>query len=507
MTMSNIIDIHQDVFELLELERLQNPNLHYKPRQRNNFDRLSKGYWFIGDDKYLMVGFSEGGDQHEKVHNIGFVVLESEVSYLELSAQDNKDDAVFLENIATKLGMHQMGKKNKWQKYYIDDDYKKSLHYFIVNDLPIINSAIFASTNNTKIQPISEEDFQGYFNNVYSYMTSSNPSIEKVARICWNTNGWKSPSGKQGKSKNKNAYENEMGYGHEEWLFDPSREINGYHYSFLQQMNKTKVHLGQVYTIHLYTFNTSGTKCYIGKIKNVECITDDESKSARLVYRKNNWFKEMSYEINAALGYKALARFSTNFNIKFKLSDIELEDELLEIDKTDPNTKASYYVLMNKKTDFIFSSVDENIQGKSNVKSTAKRNRTVNASLEFDPLHDKMQNKIVQLLKEDSAYDSQKVYSEHNRVDIKAETTNGDWHFFELKTANVKLSIRQALGQLLEYTHYPNKNLAQKMYVVSYYKPTGEDIQYLEYIRELYKINVWYKYFDFSSNTLSIAEY
>lgn len=35
--------------------------------------------------------------------------------------------------------------------------------------------------------------------------------MEKIARICWNTNDWKYPSGIEGKSKNKHSYEKIMG--------------------------------------------------------------------------------------------------------------------------------------------------------------------------------------------------------------------------------------------------------------------------------------------------------
>ena len=63
---------------------------------------------------------------------------------------------------------------------------------------------------------------------------------EKVARICWNTNNWQFPSGKAGKvsSDKSAAYETKTGYGHEEWLFDISKLINGYHYGHLQAIGQ-----------------------------------------------------------------------------------------------------------------------------------------------------------------------------------------------------------------------------------------------------------------------------
>lgn len=40
--------------------------------------------------------------------------------------------------------------------------------------------------------------------------------------------------------------------------------------------------------------------------------------------------------------------------------------------------------------------------------------------------------------------------------------------FFELKTAKtVKAAIREAMGQLLEYNHYPNNNKADKLIIVN----------------------------------------
>ena len=47
--------------------------------------------------------------------------------------------------------------------------------------------------------------------------------MEKIARICWNTNNWERPSGSYGKSTVESSYENFSGYGYEEWLLDNSK--------------------------------------------------------------------------------------------------------------------------------------------------------------------------------------------------------------------------------------------------------------------------------------------
>ena len=127
--------------------------------------------------------------------------------------------------------------------------------------------------------------------------------MEKVARICWNTRDWKRPSGSEGKSRGKGAYENIVGFGHEEWLLDDSKLIDGYHYSFLQPINtKSKKYVGQTFDIHLFTFNPIHMKEYVGCIHNVECISPEQAKQAYKYYQKCGWVKEMKDDVIYAGG-------------------------------------------------------------------------------------------------------------------------------------------------------------------------------------------------------------
>ena len=67
----------------------------------------------------------------------------------------------------------------------------------------------------------------------------------------------------------------------------------------------------------------------------------------------------------------------------------------------------------------------------------------------------------------------------------------------------VKAAIREAIGQLLEYNHYPNTSKADKLIIVTKYEPEPEDIQYLTGLRLIYKIPVYYQYFDMEKKELS----
>ncbi len=101
--------------------------------------------------------------------------------------------------------------------------------------------------------------------------------MAKIARLCWNTNEWRRPSGRKGKSKSNDAYENEMGFGHEEWLLDDSKIMpDGYHYGFLEPMKvKSDKHFGKVYDIYLFTISPNKQKDYSCSLINAIGVSSE----------------------------------------------------------------------------------------------------------------------------------------------------------------------------------------------------------------------------------------
>lgn len=79
--------------------------------------------------------------------------------------------------------------------------------------------------------------------------------------------------------------------------------------------------------------------------------------------------------------------------------------------------------------------------------------------------YNELSNEMVKYLRNIGYTD---VVTDTDFVDIQAIDLQGNKIYFELKIADaVKLAIRQALGQLLEYDHYPNKNNADKLIIVT----------------------------------------
>ena len=73
-------------------------------------------------------------------------------------------------------------------------------------------------------------------------------AIEKIARNLLEYQHWHRPSGSEGKSKTKQSYEKEQGFGHEEWLFDERMILkDGYLYGYLQALLESKCQTREVY--------------------------------------------------------------------------------------------------------------------------------------------------------------------------------------------------------------------------------------------------------------------
>lgn len=124
-----------------------------------------------------------------------------------------------------------------------------------------------------------------------------------------------------------------------------------------------------------------------------------------------------------------------------------------------------------------------------------------NTERTYIPKHNIMQNRIKTHLEETGTY--AEVLLESENVDIKALTKLGEWHFFEIKTSSPKKSIRQALGQILEYAHYSSHNKVKKLFIVGPDKMDVNEKQYIRQLRNLYNIPVWYLWYDLTTQHLN----
>lgn len=340
------------------------------------------------------------------------------------------------------------------------------------------------------------------------------PNEQKIARICWNSEGWQRPSGADGKSNNPDAYESQNGFGHEEWLLDTSKLIDGYHYAFVQAIGSHRdKYLGDTYDVSFYSINSdTKQRWWLGKIRNVRVVGALESKRVFDIYKTNGWHDEMIRQLErVGANVEAFKSFSTpeTFAVmKFKTDDMELLDEPLEFSHDDPAVTSDYYNLKNKERepelgklgDFTFVPGHNAKKGKGEGCSTYKKQ-----SEDLDLFHNRIQTALFEYLK--SIHGEANIGTEipsGRRTLVDAVVQHGkQYTFYEIKTSqSVRQCIRDALGQLLEYAYFGSPVSIKELIVVSPYKTTNDVTKYLATLREKYGLPISYRQFDMDGLTL-----
>ncbi|MFX0200218.1 MAG: hypothetical protein ACFFCW_29210 [Candidatus Hodarchaeota archaeon] len=356
---------------------------------------------------------------------------------------------------------------------------------------------------------------------VYKYVEGESTLVpgpsEKIARICWNDQNWQRPSGREGKSKDKSSFECRAGYGHEEWLFDTGKLIDGYHYSFLQQIgNNIDKYQGNIFDISFYTINSdTRERWWVGGIKNVVVISQRESDKAYAEYRKRGWLKEMKEQLkNVGADVSHFVKFDNFFNIKYKIEDLELLDSPLRFSSNDAAVRGTYYsTLLNKVSEPVLESP---LNGQINYKpgySEGKESKTVSygqRESEIDLFHNRMQGAIHKQL--EKSYGRENVGKNIDTgfgsfIDLVVKDKDS-FVFYELKTSNsIKNCIREALPQLMEYAFWPNQNRAKKLIIVSQNPITKRAQEYLSKLRKEFSLPIFYQRYNSESRVLEEQEY
>jgi hypothetical protein len=98
----------------------------------------------------------------------------------------------------------------------------------------------------------------------------------------------------------------------------------------------------------------------------------------------------------------------------------------------------------------------------------------------IEPLHAKLQAKFVDFLKKQNIL----IKEDDKYIDVQYTTTQNETYFCEIKpTENIetKYAIRIAIGQLLEYQHFHNKNA--KLEIVLSSQPRKKEIEFLKSLK------------------------
>jgi hypothetical protein len=90
------------------------------------------------------------------------------------------------------------------------------------------------------------------------------------------------------------------------------------------------------------------------------------------------------------------------------------------------------------------------------------------------------------------------VYSRGLSIDLVVKRGEDFW-FYEIKTSSTaRACIRQALGQIMEYSYWPGHQSATKLVIVGAVQATKEEVEYVDFLRETFGLPLEYQAFDSS---------
>lgn len=335
---------------------------------------------------------------------------------------------------------------------------------------------------------------------------------DKICRICWNTNSWRCPGGDAAKLET-DSFVHENGFGHEEWLFNYEWVLDGYMYGFLQPIGKhLETYAGDTCDILLYTFPPDSPPLWVGAIRHVEVLGNVEIEEVKQRFDSKGWMAQMREDVARVGGKVERVGHPTAayiVNVRFRRENVMPFDPMLPVaDAKAFGRKYHRYHPYDLKPEHA-SLLDAKFRGETAGvpdvsdprRSEHERTRAAQEGASYSPQHVRLQNRLLKYLQ--GQFEPHSVEYEENFVDL-AVRRPGHTTFYEIKLEKTaKRCIRVALGQLLEYAHYPNAANAQELIVVGDVAPRDEDRDYLEMLRQTYGLPVWYAAFDWESETLS----
>lgn len=418
--------------------------------------------------------------------------------------------------------------------YYARKDYQrefKSVREISGNLFQAENFIFIGKYFNKPIDEIGEDDIRtmiatfDYLMPLYEKVQFDQFALEKrVARICWNDKEWKEPSGRAGKSTASGTHEYIHGYGHEEWIFDLRKEIDGYCYGFLEPIRKhQETYAGRYFWVWLYTINSETSQRYwVGIINKIQVLNSAEANHIFKEYQKNKWDEEMEKQIIACgandSGFSNWSGLDI-INIKFQPKDLVLNEDNIEIPLSNPLVniprynftvyKDEFAVAEDSESPFVFEHSLSDDRGKDtiNQRLRTKVYQQSSKNIEITFLHKQISELLLKLLK--ARFGKDAVAREHpagygsHRIDMVVKNKN-EIIFYEIKTyPSLKSSIREAVGQLMEYCMWTHHKRADKLIIVSHLPITQAARKYFVHLRRVFPVPIFYQHFDLDTSSLS----
>jgi energy-coupling factor transporter ATP-binding protein EcfA2 len=142
---SDISEIHEDLFTYLTGRNEKDKSVRFTLRRSNMRQRLSKGYWFLGNENYLVVSFWSGFDYAHKTPNLYFRVLADSSCGFEIVCREDNEKIGLIDLLVEKSvipGLKPVGKNQFRSDFDFLDTFQEGVNYVITQLKPKIDLVI-----------------------------------------------------------------------------------------------------------------------------------------------------------------------------------------------------------------------------------------------------------------------------------------------------------------------------------------------------------------------------
>ncbi|WP_127127888.1 hypothetical protein [Pseudoflavitalea rhizosphaerae] len=350
-------------------------------------------------------------------------------------------------------------------------------------------------------------------------------SVNRLFRLTWNTNGWQRPISHKWKKSNQGnrniAFENQAGFGGEEWLFNARYHLDGYQYGFIRGVQDLPNTVSIIQTAHLFTINQQSREYFlVGKIQNLEIIQNNDLLLNKAKNLFNRYEDEVVKELNqVGADPGILSEMPLVPNVRFKISGQELFESMLPAPVLKgPNFRRFVPYKVDTELQVTIGSIVPS-NGFSFVpgiaSSSEKYERThTGASIVIERKHSEITKALEDYLapkfsKNKNNLSVEKTAFGNNIADVVLLHSNKRITIMEVKTSLFcRPNIRAAIGQLLDYAcWYPNIKIEKLVIVAPTALPADENDYLTRIARSVnFPISYWQYISDASASQDAFIE-
>lgn len=321
--------------------------------------------------------------------------------------------------------------------------------------------------------------------------------LTMLQRVCWNTSGWRVPTGQ---CRQERGYPAEWGFGYEEWNFQLEDACDGWVYGYLKfrPADRKVKESGGLFEIGFWTLHPeTKQKLLIGWYHSAQLTTEQDLRQLDRHFRSAGIYERRATELISAVPNIGQARARREViksvrkhALRFKCQTGHVEALSHPIPLPDKISLSQHF---NRPTYIDPQALRALPRGRRKLIPGGSRQVPLaedgyyreigERSLLILRKHNRLSNRFREWLKREGF---KGVSREQNRVDVEF-TDRGQLFRAELKTCypvGTTKAIREALGQLLEYNYYGERQPADQWLIVLDQEPSSQDKAYIKTLRE-----------------------